>query len=110
MMEIKTYLLILSKILLILIIFQAVDYLKQHQIKPIILQLQFGSQKCIKILLKFNSLENSIFRMLKVNIKIPKNTRICQFRIMENQPKIIFEEVEKLTAPDRGGIGSTGKQ
>lgn len=37
------------------------------------------------------------------------NDRICQFRIMEHQPKIVFEEVEKLTSPDRGGFGSTGK-
>ena len=41
---------------------------------------------------------------------ISVNDRICQFRIMENQPKIVFEEVEKLVAPDRGGFGSTGKQ
>lgn len=41
---------------------------------------------------------------------ISVNDRICQFRIMENQPKIQFEEVEKLLGPDRGGIGSTGKQ
>lgn len=38
------------------------------------------------------------------------NDRICQFRIMEHQPKIVFEEVETLDAPDRGGFGSTGKQ
>ena len=38
------------------------------------------------------------------------NDRICQFRIMEHQPKILFEEVEALDAPDRGGFGSTGKQ
>ena len=38
------------------------------------------------------------------------NDRICQFRIMEHQPKIVFEEVEVLNAPDRGGFGSTGKQ
>lgn len=38
------------------------------------------------------------------------NDRICQFRIMEHQPKIVFEEVENLNAPDRGGFGSTGKQ
>ncbi len=38
------------------------------------------------------------------------NDRICQFRIMEHQPKIVFEEVEALDAPDRGGFGSTGKQ
>ena len=37
------------------------------------------------------------------------NDRICQFRIMEHQPKIVFEEVEVLSAPDRGGFGSTGK-
>ena len=34
--------------------------------------------------------------------------RICQFRIMENQPKIVFEEVESLDGEDRGGFGSTG--
>ena len=38
------------------------------------------------------------------------NDRICQFRIMENQPKIEFEEVEALEGKDRGGFGSTGKQ
>lgn len=38
------------------------------------------------------------------------NDRVCQFRIMEHQPKIVFEEVEALDAPDRGGFGSTGKQ
>lgn len=40
---------------------------------------------------------------------IHKNDRICQFRIMENQPKIIFKEVEHLDDKDRGGFGSTGK-
>ena len=38
------------------------------------------------------------------------NDRICQFRIMEHQPRIVFEEVENLNAPDRGGFGSTGKR
>lgn len=37
------------------------------------------------------------------------NDRIAQFRIMENQPKIVFEEVEHLGNDDRGGFGSTGK-
>ena len=37
------------------------------------------------------------------------NGRIAQFRIMENQPKINFEEVEHLAGVDRGGFGSTGK-
>lgn len=36
------------------------------------------------------------------------NDRICQFRIMENQPRICFEEVTALHHQDRGGYGSTG--
>lgn len=36
--------------------------------------------------------------------------RICQFRIMENQPKLIFVPVEHLDGADRGGFGSTGIQ
>lgn len=42
--------------------------------------------------------------------EIHVNDRICQFRIMENQPKIVFDEVTRLTGEDRGGHGSTGKQ
>ena len=34
--------------------------------------------------------------------------RICQFRIMENQPRITFEQVEHLSGADRGGFGTTG--
>ena len=40
--------------------------------------------------------------------QIHVNDRICQFRIMENQPKIVFDEVEHLDHSDRGGHGSTG--
>lgn len=36
------------------------------------------------------------------------NDRICQFRIMEHQPTIRFDEVSALMDQDRGGIGSTG--
>lgn len=36
------------------------------------------------------------------------NDRICQFRIMEIQPKITFTRVESLGNRDRGGHGSTG--
>ena len=39
---------------------------------------------------------------------IPKNTRICQFRIFENQPEFEFEVVDSLGNKDRGGIGITG--
>ena len=41
--------------------------------------------------------------------QIHVNDRICQFRIMENQPKIVFNEVAHLENEDRGGVGSTGK-
>ena len=41
---------------------------------------------------------------------IHQNDRICQFRIVENQPKITFDEVESLGNVDRGGFGSTGRQ
>ena len=40
---------------------------------------------------------------------IHKNDRICQFRIMEHQPSIEFEEVEYLEGEERGGFGSSGK-
>lgn len=36
------------------------------------------------------------------------NDRICQFRIMENQPTIVFDECDHLHGKDRGGFGSTG--
>lgn len=37
------------------------------------------------------------------------NDRICQFRIMEHQPTLEFEETSELGNADRGGHGSTGK-
>ena len=40
---------------------------------------------------------------------IYKNDRICQFRIMEHQPTIEFDEVEHLDGVERGGFGTTGK-
>lgn len=40
---------------------------------------------------------------------IKKNDRICQFRILKNQPEVEFVEVDELEDADRGGIGSTGK-
>jgi len=41
---------------------------------------------------------------------IHKNDRICQFRIIENQPPVQFIKVEHLEGQDRGGFGTTGKQ
>ena len=42
--------------------------------------------------------------------KIPKGERICQFRIIEHQPKTVFLEVKELGNTDRNGFGSTGKR
>lgn len=39
---------------------------------------------------------------------IHKNDRICQFRIVKKQPKILFQEVDSLGEKSRGGFGSTG--
>lgn len=43
-------------------------------------------------------------------VLIPKNTRICQFRILKHQPLVAFAEVEHLSDTDRGGFGSTGEK
>ena len=40
---------------------------------------------------------------------IPKNERICQFRIIEHQPPLNIVEVDFLGNKNRGGIGSTGR-
>ena len=39
---------------------------------------------------------------------IHKGDRICQFRIVRNQPEVHFIETDKLEDIDRGGFGSTG--
>lgn len=39
---------------------------------------------------------------------IHEGDRICQFRIVQKQPKFEFEPVESLGNADRGGFGSTG--
>ena len=41
---------------------------------------------------------------------IEKGDRICQFRIMVNQPKFEIKEVIQLRPISRSGIGSTGKR
>jgi dUTP pyrophosphatase len=40
---------------------------------------------------------------------IEKGDRICQFRILRNQPRVSFVRVDRLNDESRGGIGSTGK-
>lgn len=41
---------------------------------------------------------------------INKGDRICQFRIVKNQPRLRIETVKHLNSVSRGGIGSTGKR
>lgn len=55
--------------------------------------------------------DNDIWKFPAIALRdtvIKKNERICQFRIIANQPKFKVEEVEILDNADRGGIGSTG--
>ena len=42
------------------------------------------------------------------DVTVHKGDRICQFRVMANQPPLSFKVVEQLTGEDRGGFGSTG--
>ena len=56
--------------------------------------------------------DNDMWRMPVLAVRdtvIHVNDRICQFRIMKNQPEINFDEVKHLEETDRGGFGSTGK-
>ena len=41
---------------------------------------------------------------------IEVNDRICQFRILENQPRLTVLECDHLGGTDRGGFGSTGRK
>ena len=40
---------------------------------------------------------------------IPEGTRICQFRIIEHQPDLLFTISSVLGNENRGGLGSTGE-
>ena len=55
--------------------------------------------------------DNDIWRFPAIAMRdtqIHVGDRICQFRIMKNQPTLVFEKVEHLEGADRGGFGSTG--
>lgn len=43
-------------------------------------------------------------------VDIPKNTRICQFRIFKHQPTVVLVEAEHLSDTNRGGFGSTDEK
>ena len=56
--------------------------------------------------------DNDVWRMPVYATRdtvIHVNDRICQFRIMKNQPTLVFEERDHLNDFDRGGFGSTGQ-
>ncbi|MBQ1801720.1 dUTP diphosphatase [Lachnobacterium bovis] len=55
--------------------------------------------------------DNDMWRMPVLatrDVVLHVNDRICQFRIVQNQPQIVFEQTEHLSDQDRGGFGSTG--
>ena len=43
------------------------------------------------------------------DVLIEKNSRICQFRIVQKMCDVGFKTVDKLSGSNRGGFGSTGK-
>ena len=43
------------------------------------------------------------------DVTVERCARICQFRVMQNQPRLHFLPVDRLEDTDRGGFGSTGK-
>ena len=56
--------------------------------------------------------DNDMWRMSVIAMRdteVHVNDRICQFRIMKNQPEIHFTELEHLGNADRGGFGTTGR-
>lgn len=58
------------------------------------------------------SSDEDILRMPALAVRdtvIHVNDRICQCRIQQHQPRLVFEEVDSLGGEARGGFGSTGK-
>lgn len=56
--------------------------------------------------------DNDVWRFPALAVRdteIHVNDRICQFRIVKNQPVVEFKEVEALGDMNRGGFGSTGR-
>lgn len=43
------------------------------------------------------------------DVKIEKNSRICQFRIQKKMEQVTFTTVDHLSGVDRGGFGSSGR-
>lgn len=43
------------------------------------------------------------------DVRIEKNSRICQFRIQKKMDKLVFDPTDDLGGKNRGGFGSSGK-
>ena len=43
------------------------------------------------------------------DVTVEAGSRICQFRIFQNQPPVQFQICDHLENADRGGFGSTGR-
>ena len=57
--------------------------------------------------------DNDVWKFAALAIRdttIHVNDRICQFRLVKNQPKVKLIKVKRLGNKDRGGYGSTGKR
>ena len=59
---------------------------------------------------KKTTYDKKIGEFINKYTEIKKGDKIAQFRIIEIQPPIEFEEVEHLGNADRGGFGSTGSK
>ena len=64
---------------------------------------------CLKDRYEFATQENDTLKFIS-GTWIYKGDKICQFRIVEKQPKFEFEEVEVLNNEDRGGFGTTSSR
>lgn len=56
--------------------------------------------------------DNDIWKLPVIAVEdtvIPKNERICQFRIVKKTPVVVINTTDAFTNEDRGGFGSTGK-
>ena len=56
---------------------------------------------------------NDIWKMPAYAVRdteIKENDRICQFRIIERMPQLVFTETDSLDSEGRGGFGSTGER
>lgn len=72
--------------------------------------LQANSQGIIDNTFSGNTDEWKFPALAMRDTELNVNDRICQFRIVKNQPTINFIEVEDLENESRGGIGVTGIQ